>query len=282
MKDLDEEGFNKPGGLGFGFPIDSPAFRGGQPAGSGDTTGYKDWSRDVRRRTDRLEDDRYTVELDEMKEEVQAISTDLELLDWARRRVFTTDTPPTSTTNTSTNAVGANEPPSATSPTSADVAEPLSFPNPYPQILAHVMRVAREQHNNPHLSLSFFHHARTSSVESYLVGCLSSAYNELIKTRWECFRDLDGVDEAIKEMDANAVSWDMKTQRVVGKIVEEVGREVIQKGPEDWGGERVYEILLRLERKVQAALRKSEFLEAKAKRARERRIYTSTRGAPKI
>lgn len=283
IRDLDEEPFNKPGGLGLGpglgFPIDSPAFRGGQSATGGDASGYKEWSQAVRRRTDRLEDDRYMVEFDEMKEEVQAISTDLELLDWARRRVFTTDTPSTTGSTATTTTAGSNEP-IPTTPTSTDMAEPLSFPKPYPQILAHVMRVAREAHNNPHLSLSFFHHARTLSIESYLVGCLSSAYNELIKTRWECFRDLDGVDQAIKEMDANAVSWDMKTQLVVGKIVEEVGREVIQKGPEDWGGERVYEILDRLERKVQAAIRKSEYLDKQAKRAREKKIWTN--GPPRF
>jgi hypothetical protein len=132
------------------------------------------------------------------------------------------------------------------------------------------MKVSRQAFNNPHLALSFFHHARTSSTESYLVGCLASAYNELIRTRWECFRDLDGVDQAIREMDANAVSWDIKSQLVIGKIVEEVGREVLEKGTEAWGGERVYEVLDRLERKVQMAVKHTEYLEHRHKKTRER------------
>jgi hypothetical protein len=242
-----------------GFDFSSPAYQGANH-GKQDPTGLKEWSPTIRRRTDREEDDRYTEELDEMKEEVSLISTDLELLDWARRRVFTTTSTPSGDT--------------AALPLLTDTPEPLGFPKTYPKILAHVMKVSRQAFNNPHLSLAFFHYARTSSPESYLVGCLASAYNELIRTRWECFRDLDGVDQAIKEMDANAVSWDMRSQLVIGKIVEEVGREVLEKGSEPWGGERVYEILGRLERKVQKAIRQSEHLEERAKRARDRKIFT--------
>jgi hypothetical protein len=253
FKSLDSGDF-KSTGL---FNDDSPAFKGAHSRQ--DPTGLKEWSPTIRRRTDREEDDRYTEELDEMKEEVSAISTDLELLDWARRRVFTA---------TPTPAGDAL-------PLSTDMPEPLAFPKTYPRILAHVMKVSRQAFNNPHLSLAFFHHARTSSTESYLVGCLASAYNELIRTRWECFRDLDGVDQAIREMDANAVSWDIKSQLVIGKIVEEVGREVLEKGTEAWGGERVYEVLDRLERKVQMAVKHTEYLELRNKRNRDNRLWTN-------
>lgn len=255
FKSLDSGDF-KSTGL---FNDDSPAFKGAHSRQ--DPTGLKEWSPTIRRRTDREEDDRYTEELDEMKEEVSAISTDLELLDWARRRVFT-----------------ANPTSPGDSALSTETPEPLAFPKTYPRILAHVMKVSRQAFNNPHLSLSFFQHARTSSTESYLVGCLASAYNELIRTRWECFRDLDGVDQAIKEMDANAVSWDIKSQLVIGKIVEEVGREVLEKGPEAWGGERVFEILDRLERKVQKAIKHTEYLEQSEKRMRDKKLWPNAPG----
>jgi len=258
FKDLERDDFS----ASDLFNPASSAFKGSNRSIQ-DPTGLKPWSHTVRRRTDREEDDRYTEELDEMKEEVSAISTDLELLDWARRRVFIATSP---STGNADNALSS----------SMDTIEPLAFPKTYPRILAHVMKTARQAFNNPHLSLSFFHYARTSSPESYLVGCLASAYNELIRTRWECFRDLDGVDQAIREMDANAVSWDMKSQLVIGKIVEEVGRDVLEKGPDAWGGERVYEILERLERKVQKAIKQSEYLDEKAKRDREKRLWTNS------
>jgi len=79
-------------------------------------------------------------------------------------------------------------------------------------------------------------------------------------------------------MDANAVSWDIKSQLVIGKIVEEVGREVLEKGPEAWGGDRVYEILDRLERKVQKAIKHTEYLDERGKRTRDKRLWHSSPG----
>lgn len=196
--------------------------------------------------------------LDELKEEVSAIQTDHELLEWARRRVFDPLPAPSSLANVE-----------------GEVSDdaPATFPKTYPRILAHLMKVARQSFNNPHLSLSFFHHAQTLSPESYLSGCLSSAYNELIRTRWECFRDLDGVYRAIREMDEHAVSWDKTTQREVGKIVEQVGRDVIRHGTGQWGP-GVHDILDKLEKKVSWSIRRTEYVEERNKRQRERRLWT--------
>ena len=201
--------------------------------------------------------------LDELKEEVSAISSDFELLDWARRRVF--DTLPKPTMSGSSTLLSETE-------------EPTEFPSTYPRILAHLMKVSRQNYNNPHLSLSLFHHAQTHSPESYLSGCLSSAYTELIRTRWECFRDLEGVYRAIQEMDLNAVSWDRTTQSTIGKIVEQVGRDLIQsqsgQGQGYQWGDEARQILFDLEKKVQRSLRKSEALDVRAKRDRERRLWS--------
>lgn len=258
LQTLNGKSFDDLGSLQLNFPPLSSQPRHGDTR---DPTGLRPWSQTVRRRADREEDDNYAEELDEMKEEVTAISTDLELLDWARRRVFSSAPPSPST---------------ASATTFSDGMESMTFPKTYPRIIGHIMRVARQSFNNPHLALSFFHYAQTSSPESYLTGCLASAYNELIKTRWECFRDLDGVDQAIREMDANAVSWDLRTQRVVGRIVEEVGKEVIQQGTGAWG-EGVYVTLDRLEKKVQRAIRQTEYLHEKARTAeRERRLWSGS------
>ena len=208
--------------------------------------------------------------LDELKEEVSAVSTDFELLDWARRRIF--DTLPKPFSISATTHSGPELSPSS------EIDEPAPFPSTYPRILAHLMKVSRQHFNNPHLSLSLFHQAQTHSPESYLSGCLSSAYTELIRTRWECFRDLEGVSRAIREMDANAVSWDRTTQSVIGKIIEQVGREMLQNRDDEgqgsrWG-EEAREILFHLEKKLQRALKTSEFHDYRAKRERERRLWS--------
>lgn len=236
---------------------------------TGDPTGLQPWSRKIRRGNDREENEEMVEALDELKEEVSAISTDFELLDWARRRIFDTLPRPFS--------VSAATDSSSSSPLS-EMEAPAPFPSTYPRILAHLMKVSRQHFNNPHLSLSLFHQAQTHSPESYLSGCLSSAYTELIRTRWDCFRDLEGVSRAIREMDANAVSWDRTTQTVIGKIIEQVGKEMLQsRDGEGQGfrwGEEAREILFHLEKKLQRALKTSEVHDYRAKRERERRLWS--------
>lgn len=234
---------------------------------SKDDSGLRSWSRSVRRGYDREENDDMVEALDELKEEVSAISTDFELLDWARRRVFDTLPKPTSNTHTTSDSMG-----SVNDDGSGSNGDAETFPSTYPRILAHLMKISRQNFSNPHLSLSLFHLAQTHSPESYLSGCLSSAYTELIRTRWECFRDLEGVHRAIKEMEVNAVSWDRTTQATIGKIVEQVGRDVLQSGAGKWG-EEVYGILEQLEQRVQKSLRQTEYYDDKARRERDRRIF---------
>lgn len=174
------------------------------------------------------EDDATVEELDTLKEEMSVIATDAELVDWARRRVFT--------------------------PVTSDELG-VTFSRAYPRILAHLLKVVRTNFNNPHLALALFHYAQTHSLESYLTGCLSSAYNELLRVRWESFRDLEGVEQGIREMEVNGVKWDLGTQKLVGKVVEEVGQELLENRGVQRYGHEVYDRLSRLETRVQKDIR---------------------------
>jgi hypothetical protein len=135
------------------------------------------------------------AELDEMKEELSALPSDLDVLNWAQEKVFRTVV-------------------------EEDGEEVYS--SAYPHILAHTMRVLREEFNNPHLALALFQHAQSLSIDSYLAGCLTAAYNELLIARWEHFQDLVGVSQAVREMDANGVGWDRRTSKIIGNVCGEV------------------------------------------------------------
>lgn len=120
------------------------------------------------------------------------------------------------------------------------------------------MKITRTNYGNPHLTLAFFQYAQTHSVESYLFGCLASAYNQLIITRWKCFRDLEGIEAALREMEVNGVGWDRFTQQEVGNVVEEVGNDILANGIGRWSMD-VYGLLAKLERRVQNDIRDEEF-----------------------
>lgn len=190
-------------------------------------------------RVERDDDEAAILEMDELQEEASMIQTDVELLEWAKRRVFTPKV----------NEDGT-----------------VQFLKAYSRILGYLMRIIRTHYSNPHLALAIFHYAQILSVESYLSGCLAPAYNELIKIRWESFRDLEGVEQAVREMEANVVVWDATTHRTISNIVDEIGKEVISgRGEEIWGSD-IYERVHRLESKVQNDLHREEMIFAAKQR----------------
>lgn len=207
------------------------------------------------------EDHAVIEELDSMKEEIGLLQTDVDLLKWAKKRVFA--------------PIGATpslDPAKAKTAISEGDAGP-TYPPVYSRILAYLLGYVRRNYNNPHLVLALFHHAQTQSPESYLSGCLAGAYNEVIKTRWESFRDLEGVEAAVREMEANGVAWDRGIAKTMGKIVDEVSKEVFEgvRSKEIYG-EGVETRLLRLEDRLQKDINmQTRMYEAKQREKQEQR-----------
>lgn len=152
-------------------------------------------------------------ELDRKKEEMELCETDQQLLVWAMREVF----------GESKRYYDAALQAMKDADKGGEAKElPSLQPETYPRLLALLIRQFRDKYRDPHLALSMFDHARHLSVASYVFGCTTPAYNELIETRWRCFRDLKGVHDALEEMTVNGVDPDNRT----GLLIEEVRREV--------------------------------------------------------
>lgn len=150
--------------------------------------------------------------VDALKEELSMLLTTPEVLAFAKEKLF------------SHGAGGA--------------AVDFGIPKTYPYMVAEVMRHLRIQLNNPHLALAVFEHARTLSPQSYLQGCQTKAYNEILATRWDSFRDLRGVADAIREMEAMIIHWDRDTQRIVDHVISTVGNDLQQgSAAQRWGSD---------------------------------------------
>ena len=236
--DLGRQGPLRPGSS----PLSDPY---GKESASGDTL----WGPRLRQKRRGLyespeneEDDAVVEELEQLKEEMSVIATDAELVDWATRRVF--------------------------SPVSSD-ENGFTFSKAYPRILAHLLKVVRTNFNNPHLALALFHHAQTHSLESYLIGCLAPVYDEILHVRWGSFRDLEGVEQAAREMEVNGVKWDNGTQKIVGRVVEEVGQEILSEQGHVRYGDEVYDRLARLDARVQKDIRAQDNIYERKKAERE-------------
>ncbi|BEI98592.1 hypothetical protein CcaverHIS631_0308910 [Cutaneotrichosporon cavernicola] len=179
----------------------------------------------------RVEEDdaELTTALDALKEELSGVQTPGEAVQWAQANVFA---------RTPEEVLKGGETPRP------------QWPRTYPRALANLINTLWMRMNSPHLALAMFEHARTLSVESYLAGCQTSAYNELIRVHWEAFRDLNAVLDAVQEMAQNAVAWDRYTHGFVAGIVDAAGKDLLdarsKSATHRWGSE-AYTTLARLE-----------------------------------
>ncbi|KAJ7502844.1 hypothetical protein B0H11DRAFT_605934 [Mycena galericulata] len=173
--------------------------------------------------------------LDRKKDEMDRCDTDQQLLDWAMREVF------------GESQMYEQEFRNAKA---EDADLPVLQPPTYPHLIALLIRTFRDKYRDPHLALSMFDYARHLSIASYVFGCSTSAYNELIATRWTCFRDLKGVHDALEEMSVNGVDMDNTTRELAEKVRREVGERNLWMEENDIGTGGVWEMLTNIEKLV--------------------------------
>ncbi|TFY67255.1 hypothetical protein EVJ58_g1745 [Rhodofomes roseus] len=177
-------------------------------------------------------------ELDRKREAMELCDTDQQLLEWAMRQVFD------ESKLCEENARKAEASPSA-SKTSVQLQPPW-----YPHMISLLMRTFREKYGDPHLALSIFDHARHLSVPSFVFGCTTPAYNELIETRWRFFRDLRGACDALEEMRVNGVEMDNRTRSLAEMIRREVGERNMWQEESMIGTGEVWDLVSRIEQLV--------------------------------
>jgi hypothetical protein len=158
----------------------------------------------------------YEEALDRKKVEMELCDTDQQLLEWAMREVFGESKRYEEAARKAISDVAAGK---------ELETMPELQPAIYPHLVAQLIRAFRDKYRDPHLAMSMFDHARHLSIPSYVFGCTTPAYNELIQTRWRCFRDLKGVHDALEEMTVNGVDPDNRTRI----LVEEVRRQVSER-----------------------------------------------------
>jgi hypothetical protein len=178
-------------------------------------------------------------DLDRKKDEMDRCETDQQLLDWAMQEVF-----------------GESQFYEQEFKTAREKQEalPLLQPPTYPHLIALLIQTFRDKYRDPHLALSIFDYARQLSIASYVFGCSTSAYNELIATRWTCFRDLKGVHDALEEMTVNGVDMNNKTRELTEKVRQEVGKRNLWMEENEMGTGGVWEMLNNIDRLVNQSL----------------------------
>ncbi|TFK89007.1 hypothetical protein K466DRAFT_487786 [Polyporus arcularius HHB13444] len=187
-------------------------------------------------------------ELDRKKEEMELCETDLQLLEWAMREVFGESQRYEEEARRAMEAAEGDSPDAKPSRSARKLGALQLQPAFYPHLIAALMRTFRDKYKDPHLALAMFEHARSLSVASFVYGCTTPAYNELVETRWQCFRDLRGACDALEEMRVNGIEMDNRTRLLAETIRREVGERTLWQ-EESWiGSGEVWEMVGRLER----------------------------------
>ncbi|KIY71125.1 hypothetical protein CYLTODRAFT_369868 [Cylindrobasidium torrendii FP15055 ss-10] len=186
---------------------------------------------------------RWTTEdehlLDCKKEEMDMCATDEELLQWAIKSVFGESLRMEAESREALAQIEAGKTDSQTLPRLQS--------STYPHVLGLLMKTFRERYNDPHAALALFEHARTLSTASYVFGCSTPAYNELIETRWSAFRDLRGVVQALQEMNTNGVAQDARTLQLADAIRRTAGEKHVWSEEDSLKGGEIWDLLERIE-----------------------------------
>lgn len=96
----------------------------------------------------------------------------------------------------------------------------------YPELLHHLFVNLRDSHRSPHLALKVFNLA-SSNAHSYILGCTSRLYLEVLKTRWvEGQGDLEGVLSGFEEMQSGGVRVGGTEEEAFKELVKEIGESV--------------------------------------------------------
>lgn len=163
------------------------------------------------------------LELDRLREELIALKSDADVVRWGLEHVF--GYPPPSATTRGMLFPDPEQFPVA-APGAAAGAKTLTatpatrgpLSRMYPDLLLLLFVVLRDTHQNPSTALSFFHLAK-SNPYSYITGCTTALYLEVLRTHWnDGAGDVEGVLGALDEMRANGVPFDDKVRELVRAI----------------------------------------------------------------
>ncbi|KAF8608909.1 hypothetical protein BDV93DRAFT_541306 [Ceratobasidium sp. AG-I] len=181
--------------------------------------------------------DELDMMVDAKREAMYNCKSDQELLKWAMREVFCQlpEEPASSSPS------GTSDKPSKSK---SRKAPKELHPGIYARVVATLMVEFRERYNNPHLAIAIFDFTRRRSILSYVTGCTAPSYNELMRTYWNSFRDLQAVLNIAEEMRVNGVAPDSRTQPIATQIREEIlPRTALSEG----GLPEVYQLLNQLD-----------------------------------
>ncbi|CAG8486238.1 1864_t:CDS:2 [Funneliformis caledonium] len=96
------------------------------------------------------------------------------------------------------------------------------FPFRYEMLLNQSILLCNIKFKDPHLALSIFEQTKRRGLLSYVLGCSTRVYNQILLIRWEFWKDIKGIERLLDEMKYNGVSFNDETFKIISDISLEV------------------------------------------------------------
>lgn len=103
---------------------------------------------------------------------------------------------------------------------------PRPLPRYYDRLIERAVNHASMTLKEPYLAVAIFEQVKASSIESYVSGCTTQVYNELLSVRWKAWRDIHGMMTLVEEMMSNGIGYDGNTRRIIQMVMNEVETEM--------------------------------------------------------
>lgn len=175
-----------------------------------------EWARRTRPALNRDEEDK----LDEMREVMAGFRTDYELTRWSITSIFAFPTQPSSVLFPDPRLAPASMDEVEQSLLAAGSRDTMITAGPfsplYPDLLLTLFLLLRDTHHSPHAALNVFSLA-CITAHSYVAGCTTSLYNEVMRTRW-MEGDVESVAKTLEEMRNAGLKINEATQDIVQAI----------------------------------------------------------------
>jgi len=172
----------------------------------------------------KLESER-RVEMEKLLGQMEQCATDKELWDFLDDHVFSLVYSARALNQPQTEATSKTT--SSSKKTKASKVEPeeptFNIPSTnYPHLLHSAMFLLRTAFNDYPSVIAVYNQVKALGAESYVVGCSTEVYNEVLRARWEGFKNLEAVNGLLAEMRINGVPGDHETVQIMMGIKEEI------------------------------------------------------------
>lgn len=101
---------------------------------------------------------------------------------------------------------------------SIDPEFPPVSPKVLPLILGAVIRTLMDNFNSPEVALTLFEVSKLQGIDFYVSSCNCDVYNEVLRIKWDAFKDLYTIESLISEMDINGLKGNSDTSEILSSV----------------------------------------------------------------